>query len=383
MRAQQPVFDADMHVQEPPGIWVEFLDPPLRDRVAIGTREQAVPIADSRPLIELPTPREGRREMRPTMMEDRFGDLARRGFDAPALLEGMDVEGVDVAALFPSYGLYVPWADHLAPELAIGLARAYNRWIVSLCADGDNRLVPVAMAPLHDPTLAASEARRAVENGVKGLMLRPNPVRGRPVSHPEHDRFFAEVAELDVPLILHEGTGAVVAAAGADRFDTWCGRHAASHPMEQMLALAGLILDGVFERHPRLRVGIFESGTGWLRWWLHRLDEHWEFLGSEVPQAELRPSEYVERQCVISTETDDPFVSETVAAMGADHVVWASDFPHPEAPWPHAVDGFLERRLSRADEAAVLWSTPCALYHLDPASLGRGRVLPRENPSPR
>jgi predicted TIM-barrel fold metal-dependent hydrolase len=197
------------------------------------------------------------------------------------------------------------------------------------------------------------------------------------VSHPEHDRFFAEMVDLDVPVILHEGTGAVVAAAGSDRFDTWCGRHAASHPMEQMLTLAGLIFDGVFERHPRLRVGIFESGTGWLPWWLHRLDEHWEFLASEVPEAKLRPSEYVARQCLISTETDDPFVADTIAAVGADHVVWASDFPHPEVPWPHAVDGFLKRGLSLADEAAVLWSTPLALYHLAPSSLGRGRGLPR------
>ena len=141
MRGDQPVFDADMHVQEPPGVWVEFLDPALRDRVTVGTREQALPLADGRPLIDLPAPPEDRREMRPTMMEDRYGDLARRGFDAPALLEGMDVEGVDVAALFPSYGLYAPWADHLAPELAVGLARSYNRWIVSLCADGDRGII--------------------------------------------------------------------------------------------------------------------------------------------------------------------------------------------------------------------------------------------------
>ena len=85
------------------------------------------------------------------------------------------------------------------------------------------------------------------------------------------------------------------------------------------------------------------------------------------------------RQCVISTETGDPFVGDTVAALGADHVVWASDFPHPEAPWPHAVDGFLERGLSQPDEAAVLWSTPCALYQLEPASLGRGRYMPRSS----
>jgi hypothetical protein len=56
VRGEQPVFDADMHVQEPPGVWVEFLDPSLRDRVVVGTREQALPIADGRPLIDLPTP---------------------------------------------------------------------------------------------------------------------------------------------------------------------------------------------------------------------------------------------------------------------------------------------------------------------------------------
>jgi uncharacterized protein len=383
MRGDQLIFDADMHVQEPAGIWTEFLDPAFRDRVAVGTREMPMPTADGHPLVRPNPPSrtegEGRREMRPTHLVDRYGDLARRGFDAPALLEGMDVEGVDVAALYPSYGLYVPWADHLAPELAAALAQAYNRWIVSLCAEGDRRLVPVALAPLHDPVATCVEIRRAVtDDGVKAVMLRPNPVRGRVVSHPDHDRFFAEAVDLDIPVILHEGTNAVVAATGWDRFDTWCARHAASHPLEQMLALESLIFDGVFERHPNLRVGLFESGTGWLRWWLHRLDEHWEFLRDQVPQAKRPPSEYFARSCVISTETDDPFVRDTVAAIGVDHVVWASDFPHPEAPWPHAVDGFLERGLSPTEEAAVFWSTPGTLYQVDLTSLGRGRALPRQ-----
>ena len=66
--------------------------------------------------------------MRPTLMEDRYGDLARRGFDAPALLEGMDVEGVDVAALFPSYGLYSNegYPTTFAPELAQRYDAAVN-----------------------------------------------------------------------------------------------------------------------------------------------------------------------------------------------------------------------------------------------------------------
>ncbi len=385
MRDGQLIFDADMHVQEPPGIWGEFLDPEFRDRVVTGTVAAAMPTADGRMLVDVP-PSPQRREMRPTQMEDRYGDLARRGFDTPALLEAMDVEGVDVGALFPSYGLYVPWAEHLAPDLAVALARAYNRWLATLCAPSDERLIPVALTPLHDPALAAAEARRSVaEDGARAVMVRPNPVRGRPVSHPDHDRFFAELVDLGIPMILHEGTGAIVDAVGSNRFDTWAGRHAASHPMEQMLALGGLIFDGVLERHPDLRVGIFESGTGWLRWWLDRLDEHHEFLASELGAVKLKPSEYAARQCVISTESEDSFVGETVAAFGADHVVWASDFPHPEAPWPHAVDEFLEacaaQHVDRASEATILGVTPCKLFGLDPATLGRGPDLARLAPA--
>jgi predicted TIM-barrel fold metal-dependent hydrolase len=381
MRDGKLVFDADMHVQEPPGIWVDHLDPRFRDRVQAGTVAAAMPIVDGRVLVDIP-PSPQRREMRPTQMEDRYGDLARRGFDTPALLEAMDVEGIDVGALFPSYGLYVPWADHLAPDLAVALARAYNRWLATLCEPSGARLVPVALAPLHDPALAAAEARRAVEeDGARAVMVRPNPVCGRPISHPDHARFFAELVDLDVPMILHEGTGAIVDAVGKNRFDTWAGRHAASHPMEQMLALAGLVFDGVLEQHPGLRVGLFESGSGWLRWWLHRLDEHAEFLASELGGVRLKPSEYAARQCVISTESDDAFVGETLRGFGAECMVWASDFPHPEAPWPNAVDEFLaactKAGISAADEATMLGATPCALYGLDPASLGRSPDLPR------
>ncbi|MCU1457822.1 MAG: uncharacterized protein JWL73_1914 [Actinomycetia bacterium] len=381
MRDGRLVFDADMHVQEPPGIWVEHLDPGLRSRVTTGTVAAAMPMADGRALVDIP-PSPQRREMRPTQMADRYGELARRGFDTSALLEAMDVEGIDVGALFPSYGLYVPWADHLAPELAIGLARAYNRWLATLCDSSGARLVHVALTPLHDPAAAAAEARRSVEeDGARAVMVRPNPVSGRPVSHPDHARFFAELVDLDVPMILHEGTGAIVDAVGSNRFDTWAGRHAASHPMEQMLALGGLIFDGVFEQNPRLRVGLFESGTGWLRWWLDRLDEHHEFLASELGGVRLKPSEYAARQCVISTDSEDSFVGETVEAFGADRVVWASDFPHPEAPWPHAIDEFLvacrDQGVDRADEATILGATPLALYGLDPTTLGRGPDLGR------
>jgi predicted TIM-barrel fold metal-dependent hydrolase len=128
------------------------------------------------------------------------------------------------------------------------------------------------------------------------------------------------------------------------------------------------MLDGAFERHPDLRVAFLESGTGWLPYWLARLDEHAEWMAdSECADLSLRPSAYFARQCVISTDPEDPMAAFSVAAVGADHVVWASDFPHPDAAFPDALEQFLTHSpgLSDRDLDAVLWGTPLRFYRLE------------------
>jgi predicted TIM-barrel fold metal-dependent hydrolase len=135
-----------------------------------------------------------------------------------------------------------------------------------------------------------------------------------------------------------------------------------------MLAVLGLVVEGVFQRHPRLRVGILESGTGWLPWWLHRIDEHHELFGpQERPDMPMRPSEYFAAHCVIASDSDDDFVADTVRAVGADHVAWSSDFPHLEAKWPDGARVFAKHSgLDDRELEDVLWHTPCRLYGVDP-----------------
>jgi predicted TIM-barrel fold metal-dependent hydrolase len=376
MRDGWLVFDVDGHVIEPTDLYFEWLDPAFRSRVqpdlAIGEHHgRLLPLLDGArsfggsPWMEdyLRTDR-GR-----DVLVERFGAVAERNFEPAAMLDALSAQGVDRAALFPSFSLHVPYTRHLSPDLADALARAYNRWIVDYCRDGAGRLVPVALAPLHDPALAEAEVRRAVdEDGARAVMVRPNPIQGRPLHDARNDRFFAMLADLDVPVLLHEGRGGLHDFAG-DRFDTWYASHVVSHPFEMMLAILGLIVEGVFDRHPGLRVGILESGTGWLPWWLHRIDEHHELFGpQERPNMTRRPSEYFAEHCVIASDSDDDFVTDTIQAVGADHVAWSSDFPHLEARWPDGVDVFLSSaKLSEAQAHAVLWDTPCRLYGLDPS----------------
>jgi predicted TIM-barrel fold metal-dependent hydrolase len=139
--------------------------------------------------------------------------------------------------------------------------------------------------------------------------------------------------------------------------------------MEQMAAMTSLVFDGALDRHPNLRVAFLESGTGWLPYWLHRLDEHHEWMAeTELDWLELTPSEYFARQCTISSEAEDALATTTIAAVGADHVMWASDFPHPDAVFPDSARVFagnLAARGATEDEIqAVFWSTPLDFYRL-------------------
>jgi predicted TIM-barrel fold metal-dependent hydrolase len=367
------VFDADGHIIEPPELYFAQLAPAYRHRVDVD-RSLGEHHGRLFPLLDGKASFGGSDWMRGFLanddgrqvLVDRFGDIAERGFDPSAMVEAFDRQRISCAALFPSFSLHVPFTDHLAPDLAGALAEAYNRWITGFAADGGGRLLAVALLPLHDPGWAEAEVRRvAAERDVRGVMVRPNPVHGRPLHHRAHDRVFAALEETGLPMLLHEGRGGRHPFAG-DRFDTWYASHVVSHPFEMMLGLLGLVVEGVFDRHPQLRVGVLEAGTGWLPWWLHRIDEHHELFGPrERPDLALRPSEYFARHCVIASDSDDEFVGSVVEAVGADHVAWSSDFPHLEAKWPDGVDVFAHR--SGLDEhalRAVLWDTPRRLYGL-------------------
>ena len=136
--------------------------------------------------------------------------------------------------------------------------------------------------------------------------------------------------------------------------------------MEQMTAAASLILGGVLQRHPRLRVGFMEAGCGWVPYWLERMDEHAENYRFEVPHLKERPSAYFRRQCFVSFELDEravPYVAETV---GAETLVFASDFPHHDCFFPGAVEKIRRRTDLDAElVSAMLSDNPNRLYFGD------------------
>ncbi|WP_428266885.1 amidohydrolase family protein [Haliangium sp.] len=348
MRDGHRIIDADRHVIEPTDLWGEYLDPAYRDHapyferpVPTETEEQRVArlgedgrvalggelMVDGEPVFG---PRTERTRIELAKVAHARTQQTFRGRDPQGQLAAMDEEGVDLAFIYPTVGSFLLAIDDMAADVAAAFARAYNDWLRDFCSAAPERLRGVGLLSRHDPVDLVSELDRVADFGWTAVVLRPNPVKGRTLSHPDYEPFWAACERRSIAVSIHEGAHSRLPTVGSDRYDTRFGRHACSHSLEMMMALLSLIEGGVLERHPDLRVCFFEAGCSWLPYWLWRLDEiEYEPLAGEVREnVRRKPSEYFQRQCFVTIEPGEPSLSEVIRLFGADNLMFGSDFPH-------------------------------------------------------
>jgi predicted TIM-barrel fold metal-dependent hydrolase len=364
------VLDSDMHCMEPADLWERYIDDVYKPFAPRGLQEY---IADLRLVINGKTmPRHSSLRSRPRndaedpfqKRRERFKAAAERGWDGISQIEAMNTEGIDVAVVYPSRGLFAQAIDDVDPAFAAAIARAYNDWLHDYCKPDPNRLLGAGMISPHDVRDAVEEARRAVEDcGFRAIFVRPNPVQGRNWHDAYFEPLWDELERLNVPLGFHEGFGPYLPQVG-DRFGADIQMvHTACHPMEMMLAVISMIGGGVLERHPNLRVAFLEGNCSWVPFLLWRLDEHYE-VTFRRPDSKLtmKPSEYFKRQCFVSVEADEDFVKQVIDYMGDDTIVFSTDWPHGDSKYPHAVESFMQLPISAESKRKILWDN-CARYY--------------------
>jgi predicted TIM-barrel fold metal-dependent hydrolase len=363
------IIDADGHVMEPRGMWEARIEPAFKARAPRIVKEARISVDGHL----LPRP-DGGNQVSASMqasfkvkVAEHLAEYHEASYSAEAQLRAMDSVGIEISFVYPTQGLYAASIDDLDPAFAIAICRAYNDWVVEYAKADPRRLRPVAMlTALHDPSLAVVEATRAAGLGMRGIFIRPNPIRGRNLDDPAYEPLWAECERLGLAIGVHEGVGARLPAAGADRYPHFFGSHSASHPFEQMLAMLALIGGGVLERHPHLRVAFLEAGCGWLPYWLWRLDEHREKTEGVAgePQLSMKPSEYFRRQCWISCEPDEPYIRDVLDFIGEDRLLFASDYPHPDHKWPEIVEAARALPIPDRAKRKLFWDNPSTFYGL-------------------
>ena len=285
----------------------------------------------------------------------------RRLTDPDLRLRDQDRDGVQAEVLYGILGATTRLND---PEAATEMLRIYNEWLADFCVTHPNRYAGLACIPSQPVGAAIAEVRRVVKRGVlRGLDIANSPEL-TPLWDPSWNPLWEVINESGLPLHFHTvggrmpepvrralfpaaEPGSAGADAGGPRLERAVARaafavHITGFQMHMAEILMSLIFGGVLERYHRMKVVIGESGIGWIPYILERMDLEWEDQFKDLTLT-MKPSEYWRRQCKATYQTD-PIGIKLIEELGAETVMWGSDFPHPDGVWPDSQE-FIQREL--------------------------------------
>lgn len=347
-------IDADGHVQETDAELLEYLPPPYRGQTQLFTAP-FFPGLDAW-----------------HRAASRVGDGLGRVIERPTAQDWLDYLAeaeVATSVLFPTSGLALGvLAD---AKWATALARGYNDWLYDrYLRIAPRRLKGMALIALQDPAQAVSELRRAVgELGMVGAVL---PAVGLPetLGHRSYWPVYAAAEELGCLLAVH---GAPTWGLGLERLRSLIEVRVLNHAVAQQIQMTSLMLSGIFEAYPRLRIAFCEAGCGWIPYLMERLDREYAGRRTQVPHLKGPPSEHLRSgQAFLHAELDEQGLAHAIQVLGEDAFFCASDYPHePKHDFIAARAAFVARTdIPETAKRKVLWDTPLRMYAFDPAQLG-------------
>jgi predicted TIM-barrel fold metal-dependent hydrolase len=336
------VFDADSHLMEVDGWLPTYAEAKVRNRLRpLGFDKAGAGAADLMSSLPELWAKQRDQEVTAEVLSGPKGWKAPGALDAAVRTRVLDALGISAQLVFPTFSLsqFTPTDDL---ELLYGGARALNRAMVDFC-DRDPRLNAVGFLPLRDPALAAEVLDEALVEGVAAVWVPSDAPGDFSPTHVDVEPVWARLAEAGVPFVLHVGGGKLLPKAfhnnGRPLPKDWLGGGenlrakdfpVLHHSPERFLAC--LALDGVFERHPRLRGGAIELGASWVPGLLRNVDHaHRSFSRSEpdLKSLPMLPSEYLQRQ-VRFTPFSFEDTSWLIEQCGPGLFMFSTDYPHPE-----------------------------------------------------
>ena len=352
------VHDADAHIMETPTWLRDYADPGIRDRIQpldLGggnelrqTGDIESQLADLRLTFDRLAERHASDEYR---ADEGVEIMARKNFAATGSFvvadrpRALDLLGFSSQLMFNTFHnrRLRDWEHGGNLDLAYGTARAHNRGMVEFCSV-DARLLATCYVPLVDFDRAAAMADEAINTGAAALLIASGCPPDHSPSHRSLDAVWARAQDADIPIVFHVGgTGDLIDPAyfanglpippdfhgGEENFRSV---DYMAIPFPPMQTLATMVFDGVFDRFPRLRVGVIEQGAIWVPSWMRQMESAFDaFVKHEerVRALEMRPSDYVRRSMKFTPyPTED--VGWIIREAGSEVAMFSSDYPHVE-----------------------------------------------------
>jgi predicted TIM-barrel fold metal-dependent hydrolase len=255
----------------------------------------------------------------------------------------MDEQNLEAVIMLPTVGVLVEPDLEDIPDVLTANYRAFNRWVEEEWGYGaDGRVFGVPMISLVDIEWAIAELHRVVALGAKFIYMRTGPVQGRSPGLPEFDKFWAEVERTGVRVILHVGNAgfaAMYSSQWGERSDVPLMRYSAFQQYTCVVerpigdTLAAMVLHNLFGRFPGIEVLSIENGSAWVAPLLKGMDKAAKMSSAMglTPGGPLTglPSEIFANNVYITPFHEDN-IPDLVDLIGADRVLFGSDYPHAE-----------------------------------------------------
>lgn len=358
-----PVISADSHVVEPANAFVDYVGSQWRDRAPHmvddeeGVRyllEGLAPVkVDVAASAGIDPARRG--DKRP------YAEVHRGAWDPVARLAQQAADGIAAEVIYPTIGMFL--YAHPDIDLKAACFAGYNRWIAEFCAVSPDRYFGCGPIAVKSPEAGIAELRAAKALGLRSVML-PSLPGMEDWDSPIYDRFWEEAVALRMPLAFH-----TLAAGGLDkpvRGPNLNKIYPTIHAIQELIGL--FVLSGIFERHPALRLVCVEGDAGWLPHYAQRMDrfyrEH-KYFSTTGAMSRL-PSDYIFDNIYLTFQ-DDVIAFQYIQSMNADRLMWANDFPHPDASWPNSQQLLAEQTkwVTPEQRRKIVCDNAAALYGID------------------
>ena len=370
------MLSSDSHIVEPPDLWSSRLDREYRERGPAVRRLDSGDwwFIDGRQTMSFVGFQTGDRfdkdgtELRTSSF---FGDVRRGAYDPRAFIDENERDGVVGSVLYPSQGLMC--FGIVDSALCSATMRAYNDALADFCSEDRRRLKGVGMVNVDDPLDGIREMTRCRELGLGAVMITVSPPPEKPYDHPMYEPFWSAAEDLAIPVAMHVATGRT--ALSPDPNQTSILNVAASALcMQDVLfrkSIADIILGGVFERHPNLRMGSVEHEVSWIPYFLWQMDycytdrparAHWH----RYKDKDALPSRYWRDHMWVSFQ-EDPHLTRIIDVVGVETLAWGSDYPHTESTFPQSramIDRFLAG-VPEAQQRAIVRENTARLFAFD------------------
>jgi len=380
------IVDADSHWSEPPDLFTSRAPAEVRDRVPRVEEVDGEPtwVFDGHPVGRFSAAgvigRDGHKESaHRALMEWSHDEVHVGAYDPKVRLGVLDECGIDAQIIFPStIGLGGQDLGLVDDEALCRLAvEIYNDGMAEIQADSGDRLLPLPLMPGWSVETCVAEAKRVAALGARGVNMTSDPQDlGAPdLANHAWDPLWEACTELQLPVHFHIGASVTgMTFYGKYPWD--------SHPDNTKLAIGGtllfignarvvtnLILSGMFDRHPDLKMVSVESGVGWVPFILETLDyEMAENAPHELAQLKKMPSEYF-RSNLYATfwfEKNRNKLPDLIEAVGEDNILFETDFPHPTCMYPSPLDSVAEKMATLPPETRrkIMGENARELYRL-------------------